>query len=1294
MAETPRNSLRLGRLAWAAGAVLLGVAIGAAAFYLLWPRKETFYTNGTRTWAARPELGVRSVLWDAGDPVQGLADLGEDYDPCLSRDGQELYFTRGRAGGEADLYVAYRTDDGWAEPAPLAALNSGADEIGPALGDGGSTLYFFSNRDGGEGGYDLYVSRHEGDHWTAPVNLGPRVNTPFNEYDPSVTPDGSTLLFSSNRPSPENQRLRETAWRATLREELPRHDYDVYALDLQDEAAPPVFLETVNSAYHDGQPAVSPDGVWLYFASDRPGGAGRYDLYRARIGSPPLAGLFPPESLGAPVNTAANELDPAVSLEGFGLYFSSDRAEADVYTIYYARSHEVFRVERARRLALGHVLERLSWPLVGLVLALLGMALALLAMTKLKRRPGLMASSLMVSLLLHLVALSLFSVWQLSLRIAELQEDEARFEVAVEVPGITEAELSAELRTALSDLERTDTAQFASEKRDTLTAPPEPAVAEPAVALAAAEPMPDRIEILQPETPPHELMETLEAAPEAPPEVAIPEVVPEVAAKPVRVAEQPDRALPPRPLSLARRDVPLPETPVRPVPRPRDQVPPVEPVVRPVRAPEPPPPDVRPALELETPEPAAVAAVTEVEIEPAPAEVEARPVVAAAEPARREPTARPLASARAVLPDLAPTMPVAAPETAAPAAARTPEATLVAPATPATAPAPLTAVALADVPRTGSPALAAPDTFDPAPAAAPEVAKTTVAAPSGAPSREPPARVLADVPRAVGPVALAEGPAVRAPVPGAEAFGRAAVGPTLVQATAVQPAPARARRLADALRDPVAAQAAPTAAVPEAAVPVEAPVRPVRAAVTAPATAARAELRTARAAAVTAPDAPPEPRRAPLEAPTGLPGAETLIPSAAPTGDALATPEVGDALAVAMLPVAPPGEADLIAPPEPLPLKQLYRLRTQPNRDKAIEELGGSPETEEAVRQALGWLVRHQSDDGRWDINDFMKNHENKGKRADGGGNRKDQDIGVSGLATLAFLGAGHTHVPAKDTGELSPHAKTVQKALDWIIEGQKENGDLRRGGQMYGQAMATMALAEAYTMTGDTRLVEPVRKAVGFIVEAQDPGSGWRYDPGRDSDTSVVGWIIMALKSAEVAGFEIPPKAYRGAANWLDKVRKGKHGGLYEYQPGRKPSSAMTAEGLFVQQYLAYQPSGPRTEESIRYLLDRTPTWNPKSNDNDLYYWYYGTLALHQLGGDAWDAWNRHIQKALVKSQRREGPYLGSWDPRTKWGSHGGRVYATALAALTLEVYYRYLPFYDLDLAPDGSEAAPPGGN
>jgi hypothetical protein len=95
---------------------------------------------------------------------------------------------------------------------------------------------------------------------------------------------------------------------------------------------------------------------------------------------------------------------------------------------------------------------------------------------------------------------------------------------------------------------------------------------------------------------------------------------------------------------------------------------------------------------------------------------------------------------------------------------------------------------------------------------------------------------------------------------------------------------------------------------------------------------------------------------------------------------------------------------------------------------------------------------------------------------------------------------------------------------------------------------------------------------------------------------------------------------------------------------------------------------------KGIEILGQNLPEWNkPKNTKVDLYYWYYGTHAMFQYGGKNWQTWNRAMKNALLTSQRQGGCADGSWDPVDKWGMVGGRVYSTAIGALTLEVYYRY---------------------
>ena len=358
-----------------------------------------------------------------------------------------------------------------------------------------------------------------------------------------------------------------------------------------------------------------------------------------------------------------------------------------------------------------------------------------------------------------------------------------------------------------------------------------------------------------------------------------------------------------------------------------------------------------------------------------------------------------------------------------------------------------------------------------------------------------------------------------------------------------------------------------------------------------------------------------------------------------------------------------------VAASRELPSKRaIYQLRSPDKRKEHIEALGGSSRTESAVEEALDWLAASQSKNGRWDVDDFEGAEECGGR-----GNQADADVGITGFTLLAFLGAGYTHIGGK-------HQDTVKKAIDWLVAGIGPDGDLRRGGQMYDQAMATTALCEAISLTGDTRLKPVAERAVQFILDAQNPGAAWRYHPRDDNDTSVTGWQILALKSAELAGITVPPQHYHWTELWLDEVRSGEEGGLYLYRAGHAVTPVMTAEGWFCQLFMGEQSKTRGQQESNAYVMQHLPVWSREvPGAINFYYWYYATLALHLSGSESFGVWNDALTTALLQGRVTEGPAAGTWDPASHIGIRGGRIYSTAVATLCLEVYYRFLPFYKL---------------
>lgn len=353
------------------------------------------------------------------------------------------------------------------------------------------------------------------------------------------------------------------------------------------------------------------------------------------------------------------------------------------------------------------------------------------------------------------------------------------------------------------------------------------------------------------------------------------------------------------------------------------------------------------------------------------------------------------------------------------------------------------------------------------------------------------------------------------------------------------------------------------------------------------------------------------------------------------------------------------------------PLPPLYRLRVAADRLPIARQFGGDEQTEAAVDRALMWLAAHQSADGRWDCDQLEGGQETRVAGHDRGGAGTEADTGITGLALLAFLAAGETHLEGT-------YRENVQRGLEFLLASQKPDGNLagnaRLFAAMYCHGMASLALSEADAMTGDHRLRPFVRRAAEYSIQAQHPTTGgWRYQPGDRGDMSQFGWQVMALHSAELAGVELPGKTRDGSVRFLGSVASGRHQGLASYRQGERASVTMTAEALACRSFLQLPRQAPAEQEAARFLL----TQPPDRGQLNLYYCYYGTLAMFQIQGDAWQQWNAALRIALLRSQRTDGPHAGSWDPDTVWGRYGGRAYCTAMAALCLEVYYRYLPLY-----------------
>ncbi len=343
------------------------------------------------------------------------------------------------------------------------------------------------------------------------------------------------------------------------------------------------------------------------------------------------------------------------------------------------------------------------------------------------------------------------------------------------------------------------------------------------------------------------------------------------------------------------------------------------------------------------------------------------------------------------------------------------------------------------------------------------------------------------------------------------------------------------------------------------------------------------------------------------------------------------------------------------------------RGRDEGMKQALLEAYGGNSESESAVMRGLKWLVRQQRPNGSWSL---------AGPYPDGAG--FENSVAATAMAMIAVQGAGHTH----RQGKFQPQ---MESGLSVLLTSQDDEGNFfhesRANDALYSQGLATIAVCELYAMTRDPSLLEPATRAVRYCIDVQDHEGGWRYIPRAGSDTSVTGWIVMALQSARMAGLHAPNDSLYKVDRFLDSVASH-DGSRYSYRPNMPPTEAMTAEALLCRQYLGWHRDDRRLKRGVAFLTesDNLPSWQ----NRNIYYWYYATQVLHHVEGTAWQRWNGILRDMLVRHQVTNGTQDGSWHPMApepdRWGFHGGRLFVTCLTLCTLEVYYRHLPLYSSD--------------
>jgi len=259
--------------------------------------------------------------------------LSPEYLPSVTADGNKLVFTR-RVKGYEDVFISEKIDSQWQIATPLLGINTEENDGSQYISADGNLIVFVRCSDRqGYGGCDLYFSEKEGDSWTKPENMGQPINTRGWESQPSLSADGNTLYYASNRKGSLGGR---DIWRST------RNEYGEWS-------NPKNLGATINTLNDDESPFFHPDGKTLYFMSKGHEGMGGYDLFISRRAHGTSWGQ--PENLGYPINTKGNEGALFITLDGTTTYFTRDNLpEDDVEKLTSRRQPDIFTFEMPEKL--------------------------------------------------------------------------------------------------------------------------------------------------------------------------------------------------------------------------------------------------------------------------------------------------------------------------------------------------------------------------------------------------------------------------------------------------------------------------------------------------------------------------------------------------------------------------------------------------------------------------------------------------------------------------------------------------------------------------------------------------------------------------------------------------------------------------------------------------------------------------------------------------------------------------------------------------------------------------------
>jgi hypothetical protein len=329
---------------------------------------------------------------------------------------------------------------------------------------------------------------------------------------------------------------------------------------------------------------------------------------------------------------------------------------------------------------------------------------------------------------------------------------------------------------------------------------------------------------------------------------------------------------------------------------------------------------------------------------------------------------------------------------------------------------------------------------------------------------------------------------------------------------------------------------------------------------------------------------------------------------------------------------------------------------TRPARAQEKEVLPKhvTPEALRAVIKGLDYLARIQAEDGSW---------------ITGGG--QAYPVAMTGLAGTAFLAHGNSPTRGK-------YSKAVQGAVEFLVRCSTPTGLITGPGQdsgmpMHGHGFALLFLACAYgTITKASlrgQVADAVRKAVTLTSQGQSSAGGWTYTPGTGDEGSVTVTQVQALRAAHNAGFLVPKAVIDSAGDYLEKCRTPEGGIRYSLLSGGGPRLPISAAAVATL-YNAGQFDSPIATDCLKYVWDQfraTDQWS-KGGGHDYYTHLYASQGLYMAGDTYWDAYFPKTRDQLLAMQGGDG----SWS-----GDGVGQVYGTAIAAIILQLPFKYLPVF-----------------